>query len=64
MAKVTFITLYDQYSLGVRIMSSMLRNAGHECNIIYSWGNNENGQCGTNYFDKYPVSNKPALNRQ
>ncbi len=35
MAKVTFLTLYDNFSIGLRIMSSLLRAAGHDCSIIY-----------------------------
>lgn len=34
MRKVTFIALYDEYCLGVRYMSSILQNDGHEVNII------------------------------
>jgi len=35
MAKITFITLYDQSSIGIRIMSRILNDAGHQSNIIY-----------------------------
>lgn len=35
MAKVTFITLYDQLSRGIRVMSKVLREAGHDSDIIY-----------------------------
>ncbi len=34
MRRVTFIALYDEYCLGVRYMSSVLKNDGHETNII------------------------------
>ncbi len=35
MASVTFITLYDSVSMGVRIMSAYLRAGGHTAHIIY-----------------------------
>ena len=35
MAKLTMITLYDDHSTGVRIMSNVLRKRGHESNIIF-----------------------------
>ena len=35
MAKITFITLYDKYSPGLRIMSRYLKNSGHKCNTIF-----------------------------
>jgi len=35
MAKVVFVTFYDQYSIGLRVMSSLLRQAHHEAQIIY-----------------------------
>ena len=35
MAKITLITLYDDHSTGVRIMSNVLREHGHESNIIF-----------------------------
>ncbi len=34
MQRVSFIALYDEYCLGVRYMSSMLREDGHHANII------------------------------
>ncbi len=34
MRRVSFIALYDEYCLGVRYMSSVLQNDGHETNII------------------------------
>ncbi len=34
MRRVSFIALYDEYCLGVRYMSSVLKEAGHQCNII------------------------------
>lgn len=35
MASFAFITLYDHFSIGIRIMSSVLRNAGHQSSILY-----------------------------
>ncbi|MCA9428761.1 MAG: cobalamin B12-binding domain-containing protein, partial [Candidatus Omnitrophica bacterium] len=34
MAKVVLISPYDQYTLGVRYLSSALKNAGHQTRII------------------------------
>ena len=33
--KVVFVTLFDEYALGVRYMSSALRRAGHETAVIH-----------------------------
>lgn len=35
MASVSFVTLFDQFSIGIRIMANVLRHAGHESRIIY-----------------------------
>ena len=35
MAKITLVTLYDDHSTGVRIMSNVLRKRGHASNIIF-----------------------------
>ena len=35
MANVSFITLYDKGCLGVRYLSSLLKEKGHTCSIIY-----------------------------
>jgi len=35
MAKVVFVSFYDQYSIGLRIMTPILLNAGHEAQTIF-----------------------------
>ena len=35
MTKIIFVTFYDQFSFGLRILSSLLRESGHEAKIIY-----------------------------
>ncbi|MBW1781650.1 MAG: cobalamin-dependent protein [Deltaproteobacteria bacterium] len=35
MAKVTFLTFYLDYSIGVYVLSSILQNAGHDVSVIF-----------------------------
>ena len=35
MAKVAFISLYDEFALGIRYLSSILKNAGHETRLVF-----------------------------
>ena len=57
MVKITFITLFDQYSMGLRIMSSYLKEAGHACNIIYH-------KLPLNFREIHTPTRKPMLGEQ
>lgn len=35
MAKIAFVTLYDQFSVGIRLMARILLDAGHGARVIY-----------------------------
>lgn len=35
MARITLISLFDHYSIGLRIMATMLHNAGHKCHLVF-----------------------------
>jgi anaerobic magnesium-protoporphyrin IX monomethyl ester cyclase len=41
MARISFIGVYDHASMGLRIMSKILNNAGHSCRIIFFKGARE-----------------------
>lgn len=35
MANIVFVTVYDEFAVGIRIMSSILREAGHDTKMIF-----------------------------